>query len=139
MKRKTTFSDIFGQFLSNAISENVVTMATRESLSFQYLFQNLAYIFSGKVTKFQEESFCRFGVMLQKHQGEVKNIPSPLPNRVNEKCQFSYVSFEHTQTTRSAVLQTLLRANLIFCSVLISVIAYLELHKFDARPIEKKP
>ena len=32
-------------------------MATREGLYFQFWFQNVIYIFLGKVTKFQEKGF----------------------------------------------------------------------------------
>ena len=68
MKRKTTFSYIFVE----APSENVVAKATREFLSFYFLFQNITYTFLGK---FQEKIFYRFGVILQKPQGGVCHLP----------------------------------------------------------------
>ena len=65
-----------------APSENLVAMATSEIVSFKFWFQNISYIFVGKVTKFQE-----IGVMLQKPQGGggggVKNTTSP--NRLKQK------------------------------------------------------
>ena len=38
-----------------ALSENVVAMATREGLSFQFCFQNITYIFLGKSQGFKKK------------------------------------------------------------------------------------
>ena len=73
LKSKTTFL-YFWLILEEALSENVVAMATREGLSFLFWFQKLPInIFAGKVTKFQEKIFCSLGVMLQKPQ-ELENV-----------------------------------------------------------------
>ena len=53
--------------LVEAFSENVIAMATREGLFFQFCFQSVTHI--GKVTKVQGKSFCSFRVTLQKLQG----------------------------------------------------------------------
>ena len=47
----------------------MVAMATREGLSFLFCFENIVYIFLRKMTRCQEKSFSRFGVMPQKPQG----------------------------------------------------------------------
>ena len=51
------------------LSENVVAMATREGLSFQFFFQNNIYVYFRKSHKLSRKKLLSFGVMLEKPQG----------------------------------------------------------------------
>ena len=73
MKKKSFFFNLTD--FKKAPSENVAAMAKMKGLSFIFLFQNITFIHLGKATTFQQQTFFRFRVILQKPQRELKNIP----------------------------------------------------------------